>query len=61
MNSKLLAVVLIGIGIVLLVVFAAADVIGVGGAPGFGWKQISGSVAGLILLSVGIFRMRSDR
>ncbi len=41
-------------GVVLLVVSLAADQIGVGGFPGFGWKQITGTVVGLGLTVAGV-------
>lgn len=61
MNSNPVNLALIVVGILAIVFFAGADVIGVGGAPGFGWKQISGTVIGVLLLGAGLFRLRSRR
>jgi hypothetical protein len=57
MDAKALNIVLLVVGIVLIVVFAGADVIGVGSAPGFGWKQITGTVIGAVLCAVGAVRL----
>jgi len=46
-------------GAIILVVSLSADLILLGGdLNAFGWKQITGSVGGLILLSAGIFLRR---
>jgi len=52
-NKKTIGITLLAIGVVLLIGSLAADVIGVGGAAGFGYKQIIGAVAGAILAVVG--------
>jgi hypothetical protein len=44
---------LLAVGVVLLIVSFAADAIGIGGAAGFGYKQIIGSVAGVIVVVAG--------
>jgi hypothetical protein len=59
MNEKTLGTGLLVIGVLLFLVSAAADTIGVGGAPGFGWKQITGVVVGIAIAAVGISRLRS--
>ena len=46
-------------GTIILIVSLSADLIFLGGdLNAFGWKQITGSVVGLILLSVGIILRR---
>jgi len=46
-------------GAIILVLSLSADLILLGGdLNAFGWKQITGSVVGLILLSAGIFLRR---
>jgi hypothetical protein len=52
MRKRILGTVLIVLGAVLLIVSLAADVIGIGNGNGFGWKQILGSIAG-VLVAVG--------
>jgi hypothetical protein len=41
-------------GAVLLVVSAFADPIGIGGTDEFGWKQVAGTIAGVVLLVGGV-------
>ena len=53
--------VLLVFGTALGVLSLTADVIGVGGFPGFGWKQALGTAVALALVGVGAFRiMRRD-
>lgn len=58
MNQKTLGVVLLVVGVLLVLVSAAADTLGIGGAPGFGWKQITGVVAGVVTAALGVSRLR---
>ena len=44
------------LGIVLALVSLFADAIGVGGEPGFGWKQTLGLVVGVGLVALGLWR-----
>jgi hypothetical protein len=53
MNKKNLGIALLVVGIVVLLLSLAADMIGIGGAPGFGYKQILGAVAGVVAAVVG--------
>jgi hypothetical protein len=55
---KGISTVLIILGIVLLVVALGADMLGIGGAPGIGYKQIIGAVAGAALAVVGFVLSR---
>lgn len=52
-NQKTIGIALLAIGVVLLIVSLAADGIGIGGVAGFGYKQIAGSVTGIIVAIVG--------
>ena len=52
-NRKSMGIALLAVGAILLIASLSADVIGIGGAVGFGYKQIAGSVAGVILAIVG--------
>ena len=54
MNRKTTGVVVLVAGVLLALVAAAADSIGIGGAPGFGWKQITGVVVGVITAAAGM-------
>ena len=43
-------------GVIFIVVSLSADLIYLGGdLNAFGWKQITGTVVGFVLLSIGIF------
>ena len=46
------------IGILLALVSLFADPLGVGGNPGFGWKQTVGLVVGVALAALGLWRRR---
>ena len=41
-------------GVVVLVVSAGADYIGMGAFPGFGYKQIIGTIVGIVMIAVGL-------
>lgn len=53
MASKSLPVLLLVVGLLLALLSALADPLGLGGTPGFGWKQIAGTVLGLAFAGVG--------
>lgn len=53
MASKSLAALLFVAGLLLALLAAFADPLGLGGAPGFGWKQGVGVAVGLALAVVG--------
>ncbi len=50
---KTLGYILIVVGVILLVVSIFADSLGLGTSAVFGWKQIVGSIAGVVLALVG--------
>jgi hypothetical protein len=52
-NKKTIGMAMLAVGVVLLIVSLAADAIRIGGAAGFGYKQIIGSVAGVIVVVAG--------
>jgi len=55
MNKRAIGFILIALGVILLVVSLLADVVGIGGNIGFGWKQILGSAIGIIAALVGVW------
>jgi hypothetical protein len=61
MSKKTAWVVLLVAGVLLFLISAAADPLGIGGSPGFGLKQIAGCVVGVLLAAVGMVRMRSPQ
>ena len=56
--KKRLGSLLIGVGIVLLLVSVFADPLGIGGYPGFGAKQIVGTILGIAIGATGLFLYR---
>lgn len=58
MSNKIQGIVLLVLGVLLFLLSATADYLGVGGAAGFGWKQIVGVVIGVVIAAVGMVRLR---
>lgn len=58
MSRKAQGVVLLVIGVLLFLLSLAADPLGVGAAPGLGWKQIVGAVVGVVLAGAGMTLQR---
>lgn len=52
-KKRTIGLVLLIVGIVVLIVSVAADAIGLGGSPGFGYKQIVGVAVGAIVAIAG--------
>ncbi len=61
MSRKTVGVMLLVVGVLLFLVSATADSLGIGGAPGIGWKQILGMVVGVAVAATGLTRLRPDR
>ena len=53
MSKRTVGIVVMAAGVVLLAVALTADLLGFGGAAGFGWKQIAGTVVGALLVVSG--------
>jgi uncharacterized membrane protein len=49
--------VLLVTGTLVGIVFLTADLIGIGAAPGFGWKQVVGTLAALALVAPTAWRI----
>jgi hypothetical protein len=58
MSKKAQGVVLLVVGVLLFLLSLAADPLGVGAAPGLGWKQIVGAVVGVVLAGAGMTLQR---
>ena len=52
-NTKTIGIASLVVGVILVIGALAADVIGIGGAAGFGYKQIIGAVVGVVVAVVG--------
>lgn len=65
MNRRVIGMVLVGLGVVLIVASGLADVIGIsfneGADDEFGWKQIVGLSAGLLVAVAGLVIALSAR
>ena len=58
MTRRRSALIMVVIGVVLALVSLLADAIGVGGDPGFGYKQAAGLFVGVVLVAIGLWRGR---
>jgi hypothetical protein len=58
MSARTQGGVLLIVGVLIILLSAAADRLGIGGFPGIGWKQILGIVGGVVVASVGMLRLR---
>ena len=54
MSIKLAGIILIVVGVIAAALFFTADLIGIGGKPGFGYFQMAGVVVGIVVLVAGI-------
>ena len=55
MRKKLISWLLIIAGVLLIVVFLGADLIGIGSYPGINYAQIIGAAFGVVVLIIGIW------
>ncbi len=58
MSNRSRGLVLIAAGVVLALIGLGADALGLGGHPGFGWKQILGTVVGVAVAVMGLRGLR---
>ncbi len=59
MSNKTIGVVLLVVGVLLFLISATADSLGIGGSPGIGWKQGAGIVVGVVAAAIGMLRLRA--
>jgi hypothetical protein len=52
------ALVILVVGVVLALLSLFADALGIGGKPGFGYKQLIGLVIGVALAAYGVWKRR---
>jgi hypothetical protein len=55
MSKGTMGYLVIVLGVVVLVVSLSADALGIGGAPGLGWKQLTSAAVGLIVMICGFW------
>jgi hypothetical protein len=58
MGKKGLSLILIVVGIIILLSSLLADVLGIGGYPGIGYKQIIGAIVGAVISIIGLILYR---
>jgi hypothetical protein len=58
MKKRLLGLILTWVGIVILLVSLFGDLIGIGGYPGLGYKQVIGIIAGAVMSIIGVVMTR---
>jgi hypothetical protein len=58
MQKKRLSLILMVVGIIILLFSLLADVLGIGGYPGFGYKQIIGTIVGAVISIIGFILYR---
>ena len=61
MGRPLLARVVIGVGLLLLLIALFADPLGLGRAPGVGWKQTLGAGVGVLVVVAGAHLLRRGK
>jgi hypothetical protein len=61
MQNRALAGVLIGVGVLLVLISALANPLGLGLHPGFGWKKTLGVVVGALIIVTGLYLRRWPR
>ena len=55
------AVILLVVGVVVFFISLTADAFGIGEGTGIGWKQITGSIVGLVVAAIGAAQMRKEK
>jgi len=59
MSNKAIGAILLVAGVLLLLISATADSLGIGGSAGMGWKQVAGIVVGVAVAVIGMVRLRT--
>jgi hypothetical protein len=58
MSNPVFAWILIGAGVLVVLISAFADPMGLGRSPGFGWRQTLGVVVGALVVAAGAYLRR---
>ena len=58
MSNRTRALILLAGGVLLTLIALGADAIGLGSHPGFGWKQILGTLVGVAVAGMGLRDLR---
>jgi uncharacterized membrane protein YccC len=55
MSKKTIGYILIVLGVAIVVISLAADLLGIGNSMGYGWKQLLGAAIGIVVAIVGVW------
>lgn len=58
MQTPTFAWIVMVVGVLVVIIAALADRLGLGRSPGFGWRQTLGVVIGVVVLLVGFYLRR---
>ncbi len=58
MSNPVFAWIVIGAGVLVVLIAAFADPMGLGRSPGFGWRQTLGVVVGALVVAAGVYLRR---
>ena len=58
MSNPVFAWIVIVAGVLLVLISAFADPLGLGRSPGFGWRQTLGVIIGALVLAAGLYLRR---
>jgi membrane associated rhomboid family serine protease len=58
MSNPVVAWIVIGAGVLLVLISAFADPLGLGRYPGFGWRQTVGVIIGALVIAAGLYLRR---
>ena len=58
MSNPVCAWIVIGAGVLVVLISAFADPMGLGRSPGFGWRQTLGVVIGALVMLAGLYLRR---
>ncbi len=61
MSNPVFAWIVTGVGVLLVVISAFADPLGLGRSPGFGWRQTLGVVVGALVVAAGLYLRRRPK
>ena len=61
MQNPALAKTLMIVGILIVLIAALADPLGLGRSPGFGWRQTLGVIVGALVIVAGLYLRRRAR
>ncbi len=59
-EKKITGIIWLVVGIIILVLSLVADSVGLGKNPGFGYKQVAGTIAGAIVFVVGLVMIQKN-